>query len=227
MYTNFTSIDRYLSIICLLLIDQFNLHHQHYDRNALQEEANKCYLEQDWVHQIGESFNGLAHYEVPEAKGGQAHHDIGIPSKDFLIEVKYIKNWDSASKTKTVGLPWKPCKKDLLWLTKELKAGHKGMRAVVFVWCNCVDYLGQILQLGDGRGRGKRPFASISKLPYFPYLISKGEKTGRIHTDELVYDYAKEYPCRVDLNPIGHGNVDMDCLFLGRPEDKLHIAIYY
>lgn len=227
MHTDFVSIDKYLSLICSLLIDQFNLRYKHFDRNMLQEEANKFYLEQDWVYRIGEPFKELAHYEVPGERGRQSHHDIGIPSKDFLIEVKYMKNWKSASKHRTASMSWELCKKDLLWLGKELEYGYKGKRAVVFIWFNCVDYLGQIVQLGEGKGTGSRPLASPDKLAYFPYLTSKGKKAKGIHTDELVYDYAKEYPCQVDLSSTNRGNVNMDCLFLGKPEDKLHIAIYY
>lgn len=227
MYSDSLSIDKYLSLICSLLIDRFNLRYQHFDRNMLQEEANKFYLEQDWVYRIGEPFKELAHYEVPGERGKQSHHDIGIPSKDFLVEVKYLKNWESASKHRSASKPWGPYQKDFSWLSEEFGYGHKGKRAVVFIWFNCVDYLGQIVQLGKGKGTGSRPVASPDKLAYFPYLINKSKIPGDIHTDEFVYDYAKEYPCKIDLSSTNCGNVNMDCLFLGKPEDKLHIAIYY
>lgn len=222
---DFVSIDKYLSLICSLMIDQFNLRYEGFELDDLRKEANERYVERDWVYRIGEPFKELAYYEVPDEGSGQSHHDIGIPSKDFLIEVKYMKNWNSALKHRSARKSWKPYEKDLLWLAKELEAGHKGKRAVVFVWCNCVDYLGQILQLGNGRG-AKNPVAK-ERLPYFPYLMSKTKDAQVMYTKDLEYNYTKRFPCQIDLNTIGWGNIGMDCLFLGKAKDKLHIAIYY
>ena len=47
------------------------------------------------------------------------------------------------------------------------------------------------------------------------------------YTRDLIYNYDKQFPCPLDLNYIGHGDINMDCLFLGNKTDKLHIAIYY
>lgn len=219
------SIKEYLELICSLLIDQFNMRYEHYSSDEFKKEANERYVERDWVYKIGEPFKELAFYEVKDVKNGQSHHDICVPSKEFVMEIKYLKNWDSASKTKSASKQWSTYAKDFYWLEEEIKAGNKNKRAFVIVWCNCHDYFGQIMQLGTSRGT-KNP-VNKDRLIYFPFLMSKKRTGDVIYTKDLEYNYDKKFPCQLDLNILGKGNVNLDCLFLGNPNDRLHIAIYY
>ena len=66
-----------------------------------------------------------------------------------------------------------------------------------------------------------------NRLVYFPFLMNNKTKADEILTRDLVYNYGKKVPCQLDLNTIGKGNIDMDCLFLGNENDRLHIAIYF
>lgn len=229
MYKKEHSIDEYLELICSLLIDQFNVRYEHYSFDELRNEANERYVERDWVYKIGEYFKDLAYYEIPNLDSNQKHHDIGIPSKDFIIEIKYLKNWKSAAKGKSTSRAnsknWKEFEKDFQWLEKEITSNKKGKRAFVLIWCNCLDYLGQVVLLGCGSGT-KNP-VNKERLVYFPYLINSKGNTDIAYTKDLIYNYNKRFPCQLDLNSIGKGDVNMDCLFLGNATDKLHIVIYY
>lgn len=110
-------------------------------------------------------------------------------------------------------------------MAEEIKSGKKGKRAFILIWCNCLDYLGQVVQLGSGRGY-KNPI-NKDRLVYFPYLINSKGNADIVYTRDLVNNYDKNFPCQLDLNSIGKGDVNMDCLFLGNKKDKLHIVIYY
>lgn len=218
-------INEYLELICSLLIDQFNVRYEHFEIYDFKKEADERYVERDWVYKIGEYFKDLAYYEVQDKENSQAHHDICIPSKDFIIELKYLKNWTSSFNTKTARKQWSAYEKDFQWLEKEILKGKKNNRAFVLIWCNCHDYFGQIMQLGSGGG-SKNP-VNKERLVYFPFLMNSTNNLDKIYTKDLVYNYQKSFPCQLDLNTIGKGNIDMNCLFLGNSNDRLHIAIYY
>ena len=220
-------VNEYLELICSLLIDQFNVRYVHYTAEDFKTEANDRYVERDWVYKIGEYFKDLAYYEVPDSDNSQSHHDIGIPSKDFIIEIKYLKNWKSDSKSgaKSNSKQWEPYRKDFEWLENQILAGNKGKRAFILIWCNCLDYFGQVMQLGSGRGKSNP--VNKDRLVYFPFLMNNTSSIDRIYTRDLVYNYRKSFPCQLDLNTIGKGNIDINCLFLGNENDRLHIAIYY
>ncbi|MBQ9277710.1 MAG: hypothetical protein IJ224_03650 [Lachnospiraceae bacterium] len=225
MERNEKPINEYLDLICSLIIDQVNVRYEHFSLEDFKAEANKRYVERDWVYKIGEYFKDLAYYEVQDNKNNQSHHDIFIPSKDFIIEIKYLKNWNSAFKTQTASKAWVEFEKDFQWLEGELINGNKKKRAFVLIWCNCLDYFGQVMQLG--MGRGVRNPVNKERLVYFPFLMNNKTNLNEILTRDLVYNYRKIFPCQLDLNTIGKGNVDMDCLFLGGQNDRLHIAIYF
>lgn len=227
MYKKDYSINEYLELICSLLIDQFNIRYEHYNTQELKNEANERYVERDWVYKIGEHFKDLAYYEVPDLKRLQRHHDIGIPSKDFIIEIKYLKNWKTVSKSsnRSNSKLWKEIEKGFQWLAEEIKSEKKGKRAFILIWCNCFDYLGQVVQLGSGRGY-KNP-VNKDRLVYFPYLMNSKGNTAVAYTRDLIYNYNRIFPCQLDLNYIGMGDIYMNCLFLGSKTDKLHIVIYY
>ena len=78
-----------------------------------------------------------------------------------------------------------------------------------------------------GTSRGIRNPVNKDRLVYFPFLMNNKANLDEILTRDLVYNYGKKFPCQLDLNTIGKGNVDMDCLFLGNKNDRLHIAIYF
>lgn len=218
-------INEYLDLICSLLIDQFNVRYEHYSKDELKNEANYRYVESDWVYKIGRYFNDLAYYERRDNENNQSHHDICIPSKDFIIELKYLKNWKSTSNSSSARRQWAAYEKDFQWLERELENGKKGKRAFLLIWCNCLEYFGQVMQLGTTPGV-KNP-VNKDRLVYFPFLMNNKAELNEILTRDLVYNYGKNFPCQLDLNTIGKGNIDMDCLFLGNEEDRLHIAIYF
>ena len=226
MKLNEKPINEYLELICSLLIDQFNVRYEQYSKEEFKLEANNRYVERDWVYKIGGYFNDLAYYEVPDSVNTQSHNDISIPSKDFIIELKYIKNFNSHVGTKSGRTNWEAYKKDFDWLENQIISGKKGKRAFVIIWCNCLDYLGQAMQLGNPRS-GKKPTVNKDRLVYFPFLMNNTTSTDRIYTKDLVYNYRKTFPCQLDLNTIGKGNIEMSCMFLGNEADRLHIAIYY
>ena len=225
MKTKEKKINEYLELICSLLIDQFNVRYEHFSKEDFKKEANERYVERDWVYKIGEFFKDLAYYEIPNISNNQSHHDIGIPSKDFIIELKYSKNWTSNSGTKSNSKQWTPYKKDFEWLESEIISGKKGKRAFILIWCNCLDYFGQVMQLGTGHGI--KNIVNKERLVYFPFLMNQTINYEQIYTKDLTYNYQKSFPCQLDLNTIGKGNIDMNCLFLGNQNDRLHIAIYY
>lgn len=190
-----------------------------------KKEANERYVERDWVYKLGEHFKELAYYEVQDTNNNQSHHDIYIPSKEFTIEVKYLKNWDSSSKTKSASKNYKSYEKDFLWLENEIKSGRKNKCAFILIWFNCIDYFGQVMQIGTYHGI-KNP-VNLERLIYFPFLMSSNPDNTAILTKELQYNYERIFPCQLDLNIIGKGNVNMNCIFLGNKDDRIHIAIYY
>lgn len=218
-------IQEYTELICSLLIDQFNVKYEHYSECDFKKEANERYVERDWVYKIGEHFNELAYYEVQDSEKTSSHHDICVPSKDFIIEVKYLRNWNSTSKTRSVSKNFYAYEKDLQWLEKEILSGRKNKSAFILIWFNCIDYFGQVMQLGTSHG--VRNPVNLERLVYFPFLMSCNPNNSTILTKDLSYNYERAFPCQLDLNIIGKGNVNMNCLFLGNASDRLHIAIYY
>ena len=58
-------------------------------------------------------------------------------------------------------------------------------------------------------------------------LDMRMDQENKISAYHIVNNYDKNFPCQLDLNSIGKGDVNMDCLFLGNKKDKLHIVIYY
>lgn len=219
------TINEYLDLICSLLIDQFNEKYEHFSKEDFKREADGRFVERDWVYRIGEYFKNLAYFEVQDENNSHSHHDICIPSKNFIIELKYLKNWTSTAKTKSARKQWAEYERDFRWLEDELQKGNKGKRAFLIIWCNCIDYFGNVMQLGT-KG-GKRNPVNKSRLVYFPFLMNNTKELDEILTCNLVYNYKKKFPCQLDLNTIGKGDVDMDCLFLGNEQDRLHIAIYF
>lgn len=174
---------------------------------------------------IGYPFKQMAHYTVGDSskKSSKVNHDIDIESKDFKIEVKYLKNWKSAAGTSSASKNWDVYQNDFDWLLYEISNGKKGKRAFIIGWFNCVDRFSQLIQLGEGKGSGSRPLASERKICYFPFLRRMTIPT---HTTDLVYNYNGAYR-PLTANLIGNIETELNCYFLGNEKDTFHFAIYY
>ncbi len=148
------SIQDYMELIGSLLIDQFNERYKEFDSDRFKKEADERFVERDWVYKIGDYFKDLAYYETPcPERGPQGHNDICIPSKDFIIEVKYARNFKAASGRRSSSTVWQQYQDDFDWLCDSLKDKKlKGKRTFVIIWCNSVDSFGQIMQLGTKSG---------------------------------------------------------------------------
>ena len=90
-------------------------------------------------------------------------------SKDFKIEIKYLKNWKSTLGTNSASKTWGEYQKDFDWLIEEIEKGYEHKRVFVIGWFNCVDSITQYLQLGSGTG--SKPLVNEERLAYFPFLI--------------------------------------------------------
>ena len=108
----------------------------------------------DITVRLGYPFKHTVHYTVGDAKknGSKINHDLYVESKDFKIEIKYLKNWKSTSGTNSASKTWVEYQKDFDWLIEEIEKGYKHKRAFVIGWFNCVDSITQYLQLGSGAG---------------------------------------------------------------------------
>ncbi|MDB8791705.1 hypothetical protein PN398_13300 [Romboutsia sp. 1001216sp1] len=228
------TIDQYLLSTCLFIIDEFNELYENLSAQELKQIADEKYNEMDICVRIGYPFRNMVHYTVGDNKKkkinttedgtiiqeDKINHDLYIESKDFKIEVKFLKNWKSTNGTYSCSKNWKEFKHDFDWLERELEV-NKGKRAFVIGWFNCVDKFSQLIQLGGTKG-GK-PLVDDMKLVYFPFLYKMKIPT---FTTDLNYDYREAYKStRIKL--IGEKQSNIDCLFLGNEKDKFHFVIYY
>lgn len=218
------SIDQYLLSTCLFIIDEFTEKYNGLTNEELKSIADGKFNEMDICVRIGYPFRQMAHYTVGDGgkkSKSKINHDIYIESKDFKIEVKFLKNWPSYVGTKSGSANWGPFQEDFDWLLQEIKDGKSGKRAFVIGWFNCVDSFSRLIQLGSGAGC--KPLVSHEKLTYFPFLNKMKVPT---HTTDLVYNYSNAYK-PLPVNLIGEINITYNCLFLGNSNDKFHFAIYY
>ncbi len=221
------TIDQYLLSTCLFIIDEFNELYKDLSKEELKKIADERYNEMDICVRIGYPFRHMAHYTVGDTRSKAAvkvNYDIYVQSKDFKIEVKYLKNWKSSSGTNSASKNWRVYQDDFNWLSKEIEEGNKGKRAFVIGWFNCVNNFSSLIQLGDGKTAGSRPLASEEKICYFPFLKKRSVPT---YTSDLFYNYNNAAYKAMTVSPIGELDVDYSCLFLGNEEDKFHFAIYY
>lgn len=219
------TIDQYLIANCLCIIDEFNIMYRGYDLQELKQEADEKFNETDIVVRIGYPFKQTAHYTAGERNRKKdtekINHDICIEQRNFKIEVKFLKNWESTSNTRAVSKNWMPFQKDFDWLMNEIDSGNRNKTAFVIGWFNCVDSFSQLIQLGTGRGA--YPKADESKLSYFPFLTR--DKVPTIAKD-LKYNYANAYKV-LQVNPISKRSGEYRCMFLGNKDDCFHFALYY
>ena len=216
------SISQYLISTCLVTIDELNEKYEGKTKEELKAIADSKFNEMDITVMLGYPFKQMAHYTNKKSnEGSKVNHDLCIESKDFQIEVKYLRNWQAKQGNHSNKTVWKEFQKDFDWLGEEIVKGCKHKRAFVIGWFNCVDSLGQSLQLGTGRG--SKPLVDEHKLAYFPFLKRLSSPT---YTRDLAYNYDCAYDTTL-LNLIGEDITRYNCIFLGQPEDVFHFAIYF
>ncbi len=220
------SISQYLISTCLFIIDELNDKYSNVEKKELKAIADQKYNEMDITVRIGYPFRQMAHYTVgdkDEMGYAKSNHDIFIESKDYKIEVKYLKNWKSSNKSRSSSNSalWKTYQNDFDWLFNEIDNGNKNNRAFVIGWFNCVDYFAQMIQLGETSG--SKPLANERRICYFPYLYKANHPT---YTSDLLIDYSSAYEC-LSVRPIGTKTGEYNCIFIGKPSDVFHFAIYY
>lgn len=220
------TIDQYLLSTCLFTIDEFNSQYQNLSKIELKQLADEKFNEMDICVRIGYPFKQMAHFTVGDNANknkSKVNHDIYIESRDFKIEVKYLKNWKCSSGTKSASKNWDVYQDDFDWLLQEVREGNQGKRAFIIGWFNCVESFSQLIQLGEGPRPGHKPKVSEHKFCYFPFLTKMKVPT---FTTDLAYNYNNAYkPFPVNL--IGDVNGGFNCLFLGSEKDIFHFAIYY
>ena len=217
------SISQYLLSTCLYTIDEFNEQYGHLSNEELKKIADEKFNEMDITVRLGYPFKQMVHYTVGDVKkrGSKVNHDLFVESKDFKVEIKYLKNWLSNAGTYSNSKEWSEYQKDFDWLAEEIEKGFKNKRAFVIGWFNCVDTISRYLQLGNGPGN--KPTVNEERVAYLPFIRKTRTPT---YTTDLVYNYDSAYE-PVSLNLIGETNPDMNCIFLGRKDDVFHFAIYY
>ncbi len=223
--SNKHQIEKYLLSTCLFVIDDFNDEYEKVPvRSPELENVANNFSEADLVFRIGYPFGHRARFSMQTAKGKKnGSNDIEIKSKDFKIEVKFLKRYKSnKGNTSSNKIVWKQIQEDFDWLQNEIKNGGKGNCAFIIGWFNSTERFSQQIQLGTKSGN---PLQEISngKESYFPF-IGYNSETRSTQSAVYKYDTALE---SIEL-PIDLGfNEKMGCIFLGQPNDKFHVAIYY
>lgn len=184
------SISQYLLSTCLYTIDELNEQYGRLTNEELKSIADDKFNEMDITARLGYPFKQMVHYTVGDAKpkGSKVNHDLYVESKEFKIEIKYLKNWRSNVGTSSNSKPWDEYQKDFNWLIEEIEDGHKHKRAFVIGWFNCVDSISRYLQLGSGKG--SKPLVNEERVAYFPFLRKTKVPT---YTTDLVYNYESAY----------------------------------
>ena len=213
---------------CLFIIDDFNERYQGIPihSEALRKEADN-FSEADLVVRIGYPFRQMANFVMQSSKGKKENgNDIIVKSKDFRIEVKFLDTYESGRGRKTNKSPWGPILEDFQWLMKEIQDGNKDKRAFIIGWFNATDRFSQQIQLGlkttTGRSPGSHPVVDLAKIQYLPFI---NYEPGTKSTASVTYRYENAF-IQQQLNIPGYIPI-INCLFLGRPEDVFHLAIYF
>ena len=217
------TISQYLLSTCLYTIDEFNERYGHLSKEDLKKIADEKFNEMDITVRLGYPFKNTVHYTVGDTKqrGSKVNHDLFVESKDFKVEIKYLKNWKTNTGTNTNSKEWAKYQIDFDWLTEEIENGFKGKRAFVIGWFNCVDTISRYLQLGNGRGN--KPIINEERIAYLPFLRRIKVPT---YTSDLIYNYDCAYE-PISLNLIGEKNPNLNCIFLGNKDDVFHFVIFY
>lgn len=213
----------YLISHLLVIKENMNVSYKGYSKEDLKKVAENEYNEADVLCKMVAPFGNLAHANIGDRGLGNRGKDMLIPSIHFEVELKFLRNFMAARKTtssnKTV---WKEIEKDFEWLMNDIKDGRKGKSAFVLGWFNAYERFSQIIQLGEGKGGV--PNLNQDRILFFPFISQDDvpePKTSNIH-----YIYEDEYEVS-KINIKGENRKKMSCVFLGKPEDKFHFAIYY
>ncbi|HEY5523733.1 MAG TPA: hypothetical protein VIK26_00160 [Clostridium sp.] len=212
------TIDKYLISNYLLIIDEFNDRYKEVkDKISLKQIADTEFSEADLVVRLGYPFKNMANFNMQGSV-----HDIVVKEKDFIIEVKYLRNFKSGIKknfsaNKTI---WADAfQKDYDWLCKEIKDGHKGKRAFVLSWFNAVDRFSEIMQLGEGKGGF--PNLNEKRIRLLPFINYDPDT---LKTKDIFYMYKKAYE-NLSIQIPGYDENVVNCIFVGKKEGKFHMAI--
>jgi hypothetical protein len=218
-------IDKYLLSTCLFVIDDLCEEYSGISAQSPElEEIAENYSEADLVFRIGYPFGHRARFSMQTAKGKKNDsNDIEVKSKNFKIEVKFLKRYKSnKGNTSSNKIVWKQIQGDFNWLRQKIENGYKGECAFIIGWFNSTDRFSQQIQLGTKSGNSYQVI-SHEKECYFPFL---GYDEQTRSTKSVFYEYKKALE-PIEL-PISLATTEkMCCIFLGQPEDKFHMAIYY
>lgn len=144
---------------------------------------------------------------------------VRIRSLDFEVDIKYLKNTQSSSGGHSNSYSWAALEKTFTWLSDEIKARNKGKRMIVLGWFNTTKNISEFIQLGESPGA--KPKFSYKKLNYFPFLNTTDE-----YSKGVFIQYSDAYN-QLDLKIVGYSKSNINCMFLGKEQDKFHMAIYY
>lgn len=219
-------ISKYLLSTCLFVIDDFN---ERYKEIPVQSQelidTAYGYTEADLVVRIGYPFRQMAKFVMQTSRTKEEGNDIVVESKDFRMEVKYLKTQKSElQKDSNKSHGWKQIHEDFGWLMKEIKNQKKDKRAVILGWFNCTKSFSNLMPLGVSDRKAERSGHAWSidneKFIFFPFL-----GYDKKFTDSVVYRYELAFePQRINLPDFP---AQLNCLFLGKADDKFHMAIYY
>ncbi|MGJ0841591.1 hypothetical protein [Clostridium tertium] len=202
----------------LLIIEEMNINLKKYSNEDLKHFADNLFTEADLQARIWYPYRNFAHLNM---QGNPK--DIHIPSKDFILEVKYLRNFSSAYNSKSNKATWHNAfEKDYNWLINEIKNGKKNKRAFILGWIN-IDgrNFNNLMQLGIGSGQS--PSINKERIILFPFLNYNPNNN---RTNSIFYSYMQNNKINSITIP-GYGNETVNCLFLGKPQDKFHIAVYF
>lgn len=212
-------IDKYLISTCLFTIDKFNFMYKNLSKDDLKRIADNEYTESDLVFKLGSHFGDfMASFNV-QGKSKERGNDIVVREKDFMIEVKLLRNWKSTNTTSN-SMTWEQLNKDFQWIIGEIKKDNRGRRAFIIGWFNAVDRFSRIVQLGESGGGGF-PNIDKNKMDFFPFINTYGNKTSDVFY--MYYDALKVLKVKI---PAYEGE-SMNCMFFGKETDKFHMAIYW
>ena len=189
------------------------------------DEVSKKSSELNLVFRIGYPFGHRAAYSVQTDKGNKkGFSDIEVKSKNFKIEVKFLKKHKSNDGSTNSGkMGWQPIQDDFDWLQGEIEAGNKGQCAFIMGWYNTTKRFSELVQIGRDRIEKSKDFkVSPDKVSYFPFIT--WDATGNTKSVTYKYENAVE---ENELPILLKFNRNMHCIFLGQPDDKFHMAIYY
>ena len=114
-------ISKYLLSTCLFVIDDFN---EQYREIAVQSQElidiAYGYSEADLVVRIGYPFRQMAKFVLQTSRNKDEGNDIVVESKDFRMEVKYLKTQKSEyDKDSNKSHGWEQIHNDFNWLMSE------------------------------------------------------------------------------------------------------------